>query len=133
MTRSLRRVFAWDEGARPGAPFSAEYLPPQSGRGRFDLLAHVEASSWYLVESAEHAVAEKIQDLRNRVLRDDFLFERGHRLASCEVDLDGGLRVADLCDPRELADRETAPDRLASWHRSVTRPIAALGIEVAGS
>lgn len=121
------RAFPWDPSAESSAPFSPDHLPKQSGLGRFDLPRHVGASAWYLAESPEHAVAEKIQDLRNRALHDGFLFERGHRLAICSVDLDRELadRVADLCDPSELANRGIGPDRLAFRERSVTRQIAA--------
>lgn len=121
------RAFPWDPSAEPAAPFSPRYLPQQSGLGRFDLPRPLGASAWYLAESPEHAVGEKVQDLRNRALRDDFLFERGHRLAICSIELDASLtaRLADLCDPSELADRGIAPDRLAFRKRAVTRKIAA--------
>lgn len=124
MVEEFWRVFPWDRGAEPGAPFSATHLPSQSGQGRFDLPPHLDASSWYFAESAEHAVGEKIQDLRSRKLSDGFLFERGHRLACCSARETGALEIADLCDPVELAQRRIAPDELASRHRSVTQPIA---------
>lgn len=118
-------MFPWDDGARPGARFSPEYLPPQSGQGRFDLPLGSAGSACYLAETAEHAVAEKVQSLRNRVLFDDFLFEHGHRLALCPVTLDPGRnRLVDLCDPRELLDRGLTPDRLAYRDRTVTQAIA---------
>lgn len=125
MARTLWRVFPWGPESDPGTPFSPEFLPEQSGQGRFDLPARLDASSWYFAETAEHAVAEKLQDLRNRTLRDDFLFERGHRLAHSAVEVAGRYdRVADLCDPVELLDRSVAPDRLASRNRTVTQGIA---------
>jgi hypothetical protein len=124
MTRTLWRVFPWDPRAGEGEPFSPRFLPRQSGQGRFDLPLSVGASAWYFAESPEHAVAEKVQDLRGGVLHDEFLFERGRRLAICSVELDPSLPLADLCDPQELARRNIAPDRLAFRDRTVTRAIA---------
>jgi hypothetical protein len=124
MARTLWRVFPWDPTVPEGEPFSPQYLPRQSGQGRFDLPRSTGASAWYFAESPEHAVAEKVQDLRGRVLRDDFLLERGHRLAICSVQLNATLRLADLCDPLELARRNIAPDRLAFRNHVVTRAIA---------
>lgn len=83
-----------------------------------------EASAWYLAETPEHAVAEKLQDLRNRVIVDEYLFERGHRLALVAVEVDNSLTVADLCDPEELVRRGVAPDELAYRDRGVTQAIA---------
>ncbi len=124
MERTLWRVFPWDPAAREGEPFSPPYLPRQSGQGRFDLPLNTGASAWYFAESPEHAVAEKLQDLRGRVLYHDFLFERGHRLAICAIQLNATLRLTDLCDPLELARRNIAPDQLAFRNRAVTQAIA---------
>lgn len=118
-------MFPWDPNAAAGERFSRYFIPDQSGQGRFDLPHTARGSSWYFSESPEHAVAEKIQDLRNRTLADEFLFERGHRLALCAVELDPRLDVVDLCDPHELAARDIAPDQLAYRDRSVTQEIAA--------
>jgi hypothetical protein len=124
MAPTLWRAFPWDPGAGQGEPFSPGYLPKQSGQGRFDLPVSTGASAWYFAESPEHALAEKLQELRGRTLQDDFLFERGHRLALSSIRPDGALRLADLCDPLELARRGIAPDRLAFRDRSVTQAIA---------
>lgn len=120
---SLWRVFPWDPGARAGTPYSSGYLPTQSGQGRFDLPLQSGASSWYFAETPEHAVGEKIQDLRGRNLADEFLLERGHRLALCPVELSDGVAISDLCIPSELANRDVTPDRLAYLDRDVTRAI----------
>jgi hypothetical protein len=122
--RTLWRAFPWDPGAAAGTPFSAAYLPAQSGQGRFDLPRTTGGSAWYFAETPEHAVAEKIQDLRNRVLRDDFLFERGRRLAVASAAA-GELALADLCDPEQLARYDVAPDHLAYRDRAATQAIAA--------
>ncbi len=119
----LWRVFPWDPAATAGARFSPSWIPPQSGHGRFDLPRRGEASTWYFAEAPEHAVAERIQDLRNGVLFDDALFERGHRLAIVAVEY-AGADPLDLCDPAELARRAIAPDHLAYRDRDVTRGIA---------
>lgn len=119
------RVFPWDERARPGERFSPSYIPRQSGQGRFDLPLGSSGSSLYLARSEEHAIAEKLQHLRNRFLADEFLLEGGHRLALCRVEVAASLGLADLCSPAELQAREVAPDRLAYRERKVTRGIAA--------
>ena len=119
------RVFPWEPRARAGAPFSPSWLPPQSGHGRFDLPRRLGASSWYFAETPEHAVAERIQDLRNRRLFEETLFEHGHRLALVAVELKVDVAPVDLCDPVVLAQRGIAPDRLAYRDRDVTRRIAA--------
>lgn len=69
-------------------------------------------------------MAEKIQDLRNRTLREEFLSERGHRLALTSVSV-GGLSLADLCDPHDPVHHDVAPDRLAYPARTATQEIAA--------
>lgn len=124
-TPTLWRVFPWDPHADAGTPFSPSWLPSQSGHGRFDLARRADASTWYFAEAPEHAVAERIQDLRNRTLFDEALFERGYRLALVAVEIAGDPTPVDLCDPRELARRGIAPDRLAYRDRDVTRRIAA--------
>ncbi len=121
----LWRVIPWNPDASAGEPFSPEYLPEQSGQGRFDLPTATPASARYFATSPEHSIAERIQDLRNGELVDAFLFERGHRLALCRVHVEMSLELADLCDPGELSTRGLRPDRLAYRDRSVTRAIAA--------
>lgn len=123
-SRTLWRVFPWKRGVASGAPYSPDHLPEQSGQGRFDLPLSADASSWYLAESGEHAVAEKLQDLRNGELHEEFLTERGQPLALASVVVDAGPALADLCDPAVLRERGIAPDRLAYRDRSVTQAIA---------
>jgi hypothetical protein len=82
------------------------------------------ASALYFAESPEHAVAEKLQELRGRVLHDDYLFERGRRLAIASAELESGLALADLCDAEELARRGIAPDRLSYRDRKETQAIS---------
>lgn len=125
MFSTLWRVVPWNPDAAAGEPFSPEYLPEQSGQGRFDLPSATPASARYFATTPEHSIAERIQDLRNGELADEFLFERGYRLALCPVAVESTLDLADLCDPEELIARELRPDRLAYRDRSVTRRIAA--------
>jgi hypothetical protein len=120
---SLWRVFPWDPSARVGDAYSPGYLPAQSGQGRFDLPLQGNASSWYFAETPEHAVGEKIQDLRGRGLEDEFLLERGHRLALCPVELSDSVPISDFCIPSHLVERDVMPDRLAYRDRDVTRAI----------
>jgi hypothetical protein len=123
-TPTLWRVFPWDPRAVDGAPFSPSHLPPQSGQGRFDLDLGENPSTWYFAETPDHAVAERIQDLRNRTLFEEALFEHGHRLALVAVEAPRDPAPADLCDPVVLAKLGIAPDRLAYRDRDVTRSIA---------
>jgi len=123
-THTLWRTFPWDPRAKAGHPLSPSYLPAQSGYGRFDLDRGLDASTWYFAGTPEHAVAERIQDLRNRTLFDGALHERGHRLAVVPVEVANGVVPVDLCDPIELARLGIAPDRLAYRDRDVTREIA---------
>jgi hypothetical protein len=120
---TLWRAFPWDSAARAGGPYSPGYLPAQSGQGRFDLPLQGNASSWYFAETPEHAVGEKIQDLRGQSLADEFLLERGHRLALCPVELSDGVALSDFCVPSDLVERDVLPDRLAYRDRDVTRAI----------
>lgn len=119
----LWRVFPWDPSARAGGPYSPGHLPAQSGQGRFDLPLQGDASSWYFAETPEHAVGEKIQDLRGQNLTDEYLLERGHRLALCPVEVSEGVPIADFCIPSHLVERDVLPDRLAYRDRDVTRAI----------
>jgi hypothetical protein len=121
----LWRVFPWDPSAEDGEPFSPSFIPPSSGQGRFDL-PELEARLLYLAETPEHAVAEAIQGFRGARLREVHLFRAGAPLALCSVTVTPTHhgRVADLCDPQVLSRHRLPPDRIASRHRPVTRPIA---------
>ena len=125
MSLRLWRAFPWDPGAPPGEPFTAEYLPPQHGYGRFDL-PRSERGVLYLAGSPEHAVGELIQSYRNQTLDEDDLFILGRRLALVEVTVESAVaaRVADLCDPKVLALLSTGPDEVAARERRTTQRIA---------
>lgn len=121
----LWRVFPWDPAAAEGDPFSAAFVPGGQGYGRFDLPGDPRGVL-YLAETPEHAVAEKIQDLRNQELEDGDLFEGGHRYARVQVmvseEVWGG--IVDLCDPVTLAERGIRPDEIAARDRRTTQRIA---------
>jgi hypothetical protein len=119
----LWRAFPWDPLARAGAPFSASFVPEHQGQGRFDVQRSLVV---YLAESPEHAVAEKLQGYRGRVLREPHLRPAGHGLALASARLSASARadIADLCDPDELARRRIRPDTLASRDYRRTRAIA---------
>ena len=121
----LWRVFPWDPHADPGAPFSASFVPPTTGRGRFDLPVD-RSPVLYVAESPEHAVAEALQPWRNRPLTVHHLERARRRLALVRLELGQDARsvLADLCDPGALVGLETGPDRVASRWRWVTQPIA---------
>ncbi len=119
------RAFPWDPAARPGAPFSVAHVPPFQGHGRFDLPGVVDGVL-YLAEIPEHALAEKLQDLRNRDVEAEDLFEGGHGYALVSTALPGAVfeRMADLCDPDTVARLDVAPDGVAALSRETTQAIA---------
>jgi hypothetical protein len=124
--RSAWRAFPWDDGADDGQPFSASFVPAAQGWGRFDRPGE-PGGVLYLAESSEHAVAERIQDLRNQTLEPTDLFEYGHPLALVSVPLEASIRdgLADLCDPPTLARLEIRPDAVCAIDRATTQAIAA--------
>ncbi|MCY3548233.1 MAG: RES domain-containing protein [Gemmatimonadetes bacterium] len=61
------RVIPWDADVREGSRFSPSWIPPTTGRGRFDLPVAC-SPVLYLAESPAHAVAEALQPWRNRPL-----------------------------------------------------------------
>jgi hypothetical protein len=121
----LWRVFPWDKQAMVGAPFSASFVPRASGAGRFDLYGEY-SPVLYLAESPSHAIAEILQGWRGRRLVRDDLRRGGLPLALVAVTLTDRLvdQLVDLCSPQVLATLDVAPDRIASYHRSTTQPIA---------
>jgi hypothetical protein len=121
----LWRVFPWREGSTPGDLFSPSYVPPPTGRGRFDI-PRDRSFALYLAESPDHAVGEALQPWRGRPLSQALLKRGGLPLSLVRVRVDDGegREIADLCDPELLARLGIAPDRLASRLRSVTQPVA---------
>ena len=121
---SLWRVFPWDPSAPPGSRFSASYVPPPSGRGRFDLPRRFSPVS-YLAGSPEHAVAEVIQPWRGSRIGAAHLRRASLPLALVRGTLiDGDVELANLCEPQVLDAHDIAPDRSAARHRDVTQPLA---------
>jgi hypothetical protein len=120
------RVFPWDRDAAPGEPFSPEYVPQGQGKGRFDLPG-VPGGVLYAAETAEHAVAELVQQYRGQTLDEADLIVAGRRLAVVAVALPGAVRrgVLDLCDPEELVRLGVRPDETASRDRRATQRIGA--------
>ncbi len=120
------RVIPWDPDVNEGSLFSPSYIPPTTGRGRFDLPVAC-SPVLYVAESPEHAVAEALQPWRNRPLRKPHLLRAGRPLALVGVDLapDQASDLADLCDPGVLGRLGVSADRVASRDRRRTRPVAA--------
>jgi hypothetical protein len=120
------RVFPWDPSAREGERFSAGYVPPAQGKGRFDLPG-VPGGVLYLAETPEHAVAEMIQHYRGQSVDEAELRIAGHALALVAVALPESIRreIADLCDPALLVRLGVRPDRTASRDRRATQAISA--------
>ena len=123
--RPLWRVFPWDPDAADGDPFSAAFVPPGPGQGRFDLQG---GGVGYFAESEAHAVAEQIQFLRNTEgdLTLDDLTRWGRRLAIASATLDPAVwtRIPDLCDPATLSLHDLRPDQIAYRSRRETQRIA---------
>jgi hypothetical protein len=122
----LWRVFPWDPAAPEGERFSATYVPPGQGKGRFDL-PRMPGGVMYCAESPEHAVGEMIQHYRGQVLDEPDLRVGGHPLALVDVRLAGHVRerILDLCDPQVLVRLGLRPDETASNDRKVTQGITA--------
>jgi hypothetical protein len=124
--RTTWRAFPWDESADGGKPFSTSFVPATQGWGRFDLPGE-PSGVLYLAETREHAVGEKVQDLRNQVLEPGDLDEHGHPLALVEVTLSPQLNASlvNLCDPGTLARLGVAPDAICAQNRATTQSIGA--------
>ena len=121
----LWRAFPWDPTAAEGERFSATWVFPGAGRGRFDLQGD-PGGTLYAAETEEHAVAEMIQHYRGQHLEDADLRIGGHPLALVAVGLSERIREAilDLCDPEVLVQLGIRPDETASGERRVTQAIA---------
>jgi RES domain len=128
------RVFPWDVAARPGDPYTPQYVLPagvQTG-GRFDLS---DTPTLYLaLEDPAHALAEVLQSLRGkREIRNGHL-RRGvrgspgvyHPLAIVETWMPDAIYDAlpDLGDPRKLVELGIRPDDLSSRDRPLTQRIS---------
>jgi hypothetical protein len=119
------RAFPWDPAAGDGEPFSPSYIPPFQGHGRFDLV-DAPQGILYLAETPEHAIAEKLQELRNQAVEDEDLFEGGKRYALAAVELPESVfaEMVDLCDPPTIQERNAPPDEVAALNRKTTQAIA---------
>jgi hypothetical protein len=120
------RAFPWNPSSQEGEPFSASFIPPLQGKGRFDLPG-VPGGVLYLAETPEHAVAERIQHFRGQSLGPADLRVARHDLALVSVGLSPQIResLADLCDPALLLRYGIRPDETASRDRRTTQRIAA--------
>ena len=123
--RPAWRMFPWDPDAAQGTPFSPSHVPPFQGHARFDL-SDSPQGILYLTETPEHAIAEKLQDLRNQPLDDADLFEGGSRYALAAVELPETVfaEMVDLCDPPAIVERNTPPDEVAALARATTQAIS---------
>ena len=123
-TRTLWRVFPWQQSAGPGEPLAPDYIRPQQWSGRFDLQDHPLVL--YLTESRAHAVGEKLQRYRGRTIAASALREYGWPLALVRVAVPEDVleAVADLTDPAVLRKLRLGPDVIASFDRRQTQRIA---------
>lgn len=119
------RRFPWNPEAAENQPFSAAFIPPTQGLGRFDL-ADAPAGVVYLAETAEHAVGEWLARFRRDGVAPPDLRHSGHPQALVRVTcLMARPEIADLCDPHLLAAFDFAPDSLAVRDRTTTQAVAA--------
>lgn len=111
---------------KEGRLFSPSFVPPATGRGRFDLPVSC-SPVLYVAESPEHAIAEAIQPWRQRPLRRPHLVRAGRPLALVRVEMPPEMAsaLADLCRPDVLGRFGLSADRVASRHRRRTRAVAA--------
>jgi hypothetical protein len=119
------RVFPWDRTAAENEPFSAGFVPPNQGYGRFDLPGE-PAGVGYFAEDPEHAVAEKLVRLRNQRLDEADLLEHGRPLALVEarIELPTPAGLLDLCDAARLDAEGIQPDRTAFRDRIATQAVS---------
>lgn len=128
------RVFPWNAAARPGEPFTPQYVLPagvQTG-GRFDLS---DPSALYIaLDNPAHALCEVLQYLRGRrQIRAGHLRKRVrgrsglfYPLAVVETWIPNSIYDAlpDLGNPQSLVRFGIRPDDLASSDRAVTQRIS---------
>jgi hypothetical protein len=126
------RVFPWDPAAPDGAAYSAHFRPPPGSQtgGRFDIGT---PSVLYLASAPEHAIAELLQRLRGKRLKDEHLLRadrsdptvfRRLALVDAYVDADLENRLLDLDSPAALAAFDVRPSQLATHRRTTTQAIA---------
>jgi hypothetical protein len=116
------RVFPHVAGVRATQPGHARYLPEQ-GAGRFDNPASYRAR--YLALDPTTAVIERFAGLAwwsAAMFRVPGLAGAMYRLGVLEVD--EGIDVVDLDDPRRLVDLGSRPTEVMSADRSVTQELA---------
>ena len=119
----LFRVFTWD-GSSTGATENGPLFVSRTiqGKGRHD--APDKYGAWYCSRDAVSAVAESIQFLRGRVLRDRHFDVGGSVRALVGLSLDEAVGLLNLDDPLELAARRLRPSQVATGRRTVTQRLA---------
>ena len=119
----LFRVFTWD-GSSTGATERGPLFVPRATQdsGRHD--APDRYGAWYCSRDAISAVAESIQFLSGRVLRDRHFDIGGSAKALVGFSLDDEVSLLDLDDSLELAARRLRPSQVATGQRAVTQRIA---------
>lgn len=122
----LWRSFPWDPAAAENQPFSAAFVPPGQGHGRFDLPGE-PVGVLYLAETPDHAVAEWLARFRGTSIEETDLMRNGKARALVAVELAGSAwdGIADLCAPAVLQHHGFRPDSLAMRDRTVTQAVAA--------
>jgi hypothetical protein len=122
----LWRSFPWNPDAAENQPFSAVFVSPAQGLGRFDRPEN-PAGVVYLAETPDHAIGEWIARFRGRSITEAHLKRNGVRrgLVRLKALPEIWEGIADLCDPKELDRHGMTPDSLAMRDRTVTQGIAA--------
>jgi hypothetical protein len=114
------RVFPYDAKARPGTPGHPMYLHRPQGRGRLDNPTVYD--TWYVALSPECAVGEVFGDLSSwsaEMFTVPYL--PGGRRALGLYEVDAGIPILDLDDPKVLVERGLRPTQVVSRNRSVSQ------------
>lgn len=117
---TLYRCFAWDERATVTNPGGALWIPQSwQGDGRHDNPDRF--GCLYLSERELSAVVEQFARFRGGPLIPALLRRRGLPLAVAALEVDEGIRLIDLDDPRVLARERLRPSQVATRQRAITQ------------
>lgn len=119
----LFRCFAWSARARADEPDGALWFPrPFQGDGRHD-----NPDSYgclYLADREVSCVVEQLARFRTQRLQPALLRRRGLPLALAALELEDGVEMIDLDEPRTLVRERLRPSAVATRRRELTQPQA---------
>jgi hypothetical protein len=119
----LQRCFAWSRPARPDEQDGPLWVPRAfQGDGRHD--NPDVYGCLYLADREIAAVVEQLARFRSQRLQAALLRRRGLPLALAALEIQDGVEVIDLDDPRVLVRERLRPSAVATRRREVTQPQA---------